>query len=68
MLKLYCNIFSKITYHFFLTLLNPLDGVSFNIIAHASRQLLSIGSITNVVTNVFVFWLTHLSNIIIITF
>jgi hypothetical protein len=50
-----------------LTLLNPLDGVSFNIIAHASRKLLSIGSITNVVTNVFAFWLTHLSNIIIIT-
>jgi len=67
MLKFNCNIFSKITYHFFLTLLNPLDGVSFNVIAHASRQLLSIVSITNVVANVFAFWLTHLSNIIIIT-
>jgi hypothetical protein len=67
MLKLYCNIFSKITYHFLLTLLNPLDGVSFNVIAHAFRQLLSIVSITNVVANVFAFWLIHLSNIIVIT-
>jgi hypothetical protein len=67
MLKLYCNIYKKITYHFLLTLLNPFDDVFFNVIAHAFRQLLSIVSITNVVANVFAFWLTHFSNIIVIT-